>query len=647
MKNIYKTLFLAAGLLTTVSCSDFLEQTSPSELDNTATFNNTYYTELAVNKIYGSLTEDQAYSAWMPIIAGLNTDCELVDGLGSDAYNTSSERGNMNYNMNPGWTQIARVWNVLYAIIENANQVVDGVNSSELLTAGSRDERTAMLRYRAEAKTLRAMVYLDLIRLFGDIPFSVTSANSDLSNVYIEKTDRDEIMESLIVDLEEAITDLPWAGEDGYTTERVTKGYAHGLLANIALTRAGWFIRESAKEGYITARVNSDPTYPTQRCNDATRREMYELAEKHLVAIINNGAHQLNPSLTDYWDKINLCELDSYQENLFEIPMGLNRSGELGYTVGFRVNGAFPGGVSDDFNYGPRGNSSGKLKLTAPYYMSFADGDQRRDLTCALMQIRTNNGVYREAMLGDAPFALYCGKWDYRKMRNRTDGWLSAVQATSEKLCTGVNVVKMRYPHVLLMYAEVVNELYGTQTATGAECSLSAYDALLSIHTRGFGGNETAAKTDLDRLIANNGFFETIVDENAWELAGEGVRKFDLIRWNLLSDKIDEFKQTYRRAIINGGWPERVWFKYKEDNFTIDVTSFVFDDPKSSEYTRADFFGRETTRDPQSQTQLRTNLPNISAGLNAEVRNRYLLPIASTTISTSNGRMHNSYGYTD
>ena len=113
MRNIYKTLCLAAGLVAMTSCSDFLDQTSPSELDNKTTFNNTYYTELTVNKIYGSLTQDQAYSNFMPIIAGLNTDCELVDGLGTDASNTSSERGNMNYNANPGWTQLWRVWNVM------------------------------------------------------------------------------------------------------------------------------------------------------------------------------------------------------------------------------------------------------------------------------------------------------------------------------------------------------------------------------------------------------------------------------------------------------------------------------------------------------------------------------------------------------
>ena len=51
--KIYKTLFLGLGLIALSSCSDFLNQTSPSELDNESTFNNAYYTELALNKVYG------------------------------------------------------------------------------------------------------------------------------------------------------------------------------------------------------------------------------------------------------------------------------------------------------------------------------------------------------------------------------------------------------------------------------------------------------------------------------------------------------------------------------------------------------------------------------------------------------------------
>lgn len=63
-----------------------------------------------------------------------------------------------------------QVWDAMYGVIENANLVVDGINNSQLIQqAGA--TRTSMMRFRAEAMTLRAMIYFDLIRLFGDIPF--------------------------------------------------------------------------------------------------------------------------------------------------------------------------------------------------------------------------------------------------------------------------------------------------------------------------------------------------------------------------------------------------------------------------------------------------------------------------------------------
>ena len=62
MKAIYKTLILSAGVIYFTSCSDFLDQSSPSEMNDETVFNNTYYTNLALNKVYGDLTQDQTYS---------------------------------------------------------------------------------------------------------------------------------------------------------------------------------------------------------------------------------------------------------------------------------------------------------------------------------------------------------------------------------------------------------------------------------------------------------------------------------------------------------------------------------------------------------------------------------------------------------
>lgn len=643
MKKIISAACIAMGVISMSSCSDFLDQKSPSELETTDVYNSTYYTELRVNKIYGGLTQDRTYSQDLAIVWNLNSDIELVDGLGDDATNTTSERGNMNYNASPAWSKISGVWDAIYGVIEDANDVVAGVRNSNLLTNGSTSEQQAMKRYLGEALTLRAMCYLDLVRFFGDVPFKTEPSKSDLSNAYLSKTDRDEILDQLLVDLEEAVEMLPWADEvGGYTTERITKGYAHGLLAQIAMTRAGYAIREKAKEGYETASY-SDATYPTQRPAADVRTDLYAKALKHLSAIINNGTHQLNPSFENQWYLINQLQLDkTYHENLFEIPMGRNVTGELGYTVGVRMNG-----VTTEYGYG---NSSGKLKLTAPLLYSYDKNDLRRDITIAAFEIKQDGKNTIESMLGNAPFGLYCAKWDCRKMSNE---WLQENLKATAKHMTGVNPVKMRYSQVLLYYAECLNELAGPEGSYQGDAGITALQALALVHNRAFSEASIANNYMNNVPRTKEGFFEALVQENAWEFAGEGYRKWDLIRWNLLVDRINAFKQTYLNDLQSGKYPDKLYFNYSDAEQTkIDMNSVTWYSLPSNpdDYAGSvDGFGKSAVGTGKDK-QVDTNLPTISSGLVGDgvvVKNRYLMPIASTTISASNGKLHNSYGYND
>lgn len=643
MKKIISAACIAMGVISMSSCSDFLDQKSPSELETTDVYNSTYYTELRVNKIYGGLTQDRTYSQDLAIVWNLNSDIELVDGLGDDATNTTSERGNMNYNASPAWSKISGVWDAIYGVIEDANDVVAGVRNSNLLTNGSTSEQQAMKRYLGEALTLRAMCYLDLVRFFGDVPFKTEPSKSDLSNAYLSKTDRDEILDQLLVDLEEAVEMLPWADEvGGYTTERITKGYAHGLLAQIAMTRAGYAIREKAKEGYETASY-SDATYPTQRPAADVRTDLYARALKHLSAIINNGTHQLNPSFENQWYLINQLQLDkTYHENLFEIPMGRNVTGELGYTVGVRMNG-----VTTEYGYG---NSSGKLKLTAPLLYSYDKNDLRRDITIAAFEIKQDGKNTIESMLGNAPFGLYCAKWDCRKMSNE---WLQENLKATAKHMTGVNPVKMRYSQVLLYYAECLNELAGPEGSYQGDAGITALQALALVHNRAFSEASIANNYMNNVPRTKEGFFEALVQENAWEFAGEGYRKWDLIRWNLLVDRINTFKQTYLNDLQSGKYPDKLYFNYSDAEQTkIDMNSVTWYSLPSNpdDYAGSvDGFGKSAVGTGKDK-QVDTNLPTISSGLVGDgvvVKNRYLMPIASTTISASNGKLHNSYGYND
>lgn len=642
---------LSAGLLGLASCSDFLDQDSPSDMSSTTVYNSTYYTSLRVNKIYGGLGQDRTYSQDFITKANINSDIELVDGLGNDAY-LSNERGVCNYNFSAGWSTIADEWTAMYGIIEDANDVIEGVRTSPLFDKNN-SSYEEMARYLGEALTLRAMVYFDMLRYWGDIPLKLETSNPDLSNAFMAKTDRDVIMDTLMTDLDEAINYLPWAGEDGYTTEHVTKGYAHALLAQIAMTRAGYVIREKAKDGYETASY-SDAVYPTQRPGAAERKALYERALSHLTAVIKSGKHQLNPSFENEWYQLNQQVLDqTYQENLFEIPLKYNLTSELGYTVGVRLNG-----VTTDYGYG---NSSGKVKLTAPLLYSYDSNDTRRDVTVAPYEIKEDQNVTRESMLSNAPFGLYVGKWDPRKMNST---WLDDNIKASGKHMTGINPVKMRYSNVLLFYSECMNELAGSPDASyPGDAGMTARQALALVHERAF---DSEHKSEAAAYVASlpsdkDGFFnEGIVQENAWEFAGEGFRKWDLIRWNLLVEKIYEFKQTYLQELADGTYPDKIFYNYSDEaKKKIDMSSVTWYTPSEmvneANYAASVSWFGNSKLDTGTDKQVDTNLPSISSGLvgtdvnskdaGVAVKNRYLMPIGLTTISDSQGYLSNSYGY--
>ena len=79
MKSIIKYIIGGMGLLSITSCSDFLDQSSPSEIKGDMVFNSLTFTEQSLNKVYARLPLDHTYGARIPLNFGFNTDIELVD----------------------------------------------------------------------------------------------------------------------------------------------------------------------------------------------------------------------------------------------------------------------------------------------------------------------------------------------------------------------------------------------------------------------------------------------------------------------------------------------------------------------------------------------------------------------------------------
>ena len=506
MKKIFKTTIICVSALAITSCNDWLDTKSDSQLDESALYTSVESIKLATYGVYADLC-DEPYTQLMTIHQGAGTDIELIDGIGQTATG-DNERGGMNYNATTSWAKLGVLWEKQYKTIEDCNRIVDGIKASSLIADPE------VMKYSAEVRVIRAMVYLDLIRVFGDIPFQWGGAKSDLSNVNVGKTDRDIILDALIADLEAVVAEdkLPWCGS-GVSSEHVNMGYARGLLANIYMTRAGFALRENnnaeaeaggyssnkkVAAGYVKTDpysgtdTYSDDEYQTLRPSDADRAMLYTKALGHLKAVIEKGTHKMNPSFADEWDKINKLELDqTYYENMFEIPMGFGISGELGYTVGVRMNG-----TTTDWGFS---NSSGKVKTTAVHLYSYAPCDTRRDISCIAFELKdfdrtdlatsnmeeevggvtvpveteTGGAVTAESLVKNKPWGLYLGKWDVRKMSDR---WKTQNLTASLKFGYGINTVRMRYPQILLWYAECENELNGPTTA--------AKDALKAVHAR-------------------------------------------------------------------------------------------------------------------------------------------------------------------
>jgi hypothetical protein len=228
-----------------------------------------------------------------------------------------------------------------------------------------------------------------------------------------------------------------------------------------------------------------------------------------------SGEHALNPSFENVFRTHCERRLDNhYGESIFEVGMGTYRSGEVGYYVGNKIDPQSRYGKAD-----------GGIRTLPTYYLSFDSLDTRRDITIALYSINDEN-TQELCEFGETFIAKWRREW-IRPLFPGTDKY------------NGVNWVMLRYPDVLLMFAEAENELYNGPTA-------AAIDALRQVRERAFRGNE-----DKIPPIPGDytGFFEEIVKERAWEFGGECIRKFDLVRWNLLHAKLTEAKENLAKLV--------------------------------------------------------------------------------------------------
>ncbi len=620
-----KILFALLILVTMglASCSDYLDQTSQSEFTEDVVFGNPAYAETAIMGLYNIMTYDEMYSSRLALMYCNNSDLEVV-GADQSSYNAQGNRGISNYLGEPSWAgHLDRTWRALYKGIERANLAIRGIEASPALDA--EETKSQMENLLGEAYTIRALYYFELVRNWGDVPFKMEPTASDGSNWYPAVVDRDTIMSVIIDDLTVAADLLDW----GSTPERVSKGFALGLQARIALARAGYSIRNKAG-------------YPTERNSDYM--DYYQIARDAAYKVMTEGPHKLNPSYLQVWKDINGLNVNTtYYENLFEVAMGLTRSGEAGYSIGVRFR------TNEKYGFGNNAN----VYSTTPYYFyQFDQKDIRRDITVAPYEYRPNTNMANAPMemFVSNPFSWTIAKYDQRWMSSQ---FLEINGPATSKIGSGINWVLMRYSDILLMFAEADNEINGPNAQNKA--------ALKEVRARAFDAADQATKVEayVDALGDKESFFTAVMNERMFEFGGEGQRKYDLIRWNMLSSKIAEQRADFNSMYTTGQFvndlgetvtiPEAIYIKYNDDAETIDWSAVNFyEDLGTSTIAGYEepvkwMWGLDPTGN--SYTNQLLIIERYSSGLDSKIPNRHLFPIYQEIVEQSNGTIKNSYEF--
>ena len=499
---ILSVMALSMGM---TSCADWLEMPSYTSADSETVFKNEEAAELFVTGCYrGIIPTEMVYQ----LMAGETVTHSSEDGTTNNGkYNIC----NWFYDSTSPYT-VTTLYNEEYGAIEATNIAIKNLNMMPETT-----KRNSLL---GEALALRAFAYLNLISIYGDVPANWQPLEDmdpdDESTFYPKRTSRDVIYDRIVSDLQTAANYMPWFEESGFaTTERLTKQSTLALLARVALYAGGYSLRWNLE-------TNDPATLKVSRRSDEARvRELYQIADKACSDIIEHGQNSLVQAeggmsgFQNLW--YNYCQRKFTSLNK-EILWSLAQYGAT-------TNSKFGLYAHPGTRGGTYGSRKAMQFILPTYYLSFEEGDARRDVTCTSYSIYFLEGGASNDTWVDVGTTYSCimsGKFRIP--------WCVAPESDANK--RNVNIPIIRYSDVLLMYAEAQNYLNGAPTQP-------AKDALKEIRDRA-GVGSLPIPTDPQE------FEDALAQERKWEFGGELSLRTDLIRMGRIAKELAATKQAMK-----------------------------------------------------------------------------------------------------
>ncbi len=509
MKTMRKiTYFIVALAMCVLPCSCSLEEETSTEIEKKNYLNNASEAENVLLGVYRTNVEDAMYAYHLSILFIMGTDIAQVEGsttenwriIPTNAFPTTQ-------------SEIQQTWAALYKGIYRANDFLEQI-SRKINTYNNTDKQRATI-YIAEARALRAMYYFELVRRFGNIVLMRTTAESSQAPATYTQVAPEKVYEFIEEDLLFASDVLPYASDDMYRTNneyRFSKGAALGLLAKVYATWAGYPINDTSK---------------------------WEQAAKTASILVNSGKHGLLSNYEQLWK--NTCNgiwnpTESLIEVSFYSPTVSGNSDPVS-RIG-KWNGVKTSAIA-----GKRGSCAGNLKVVHTFVKEWREhsNDLRCNLSVAnyryndeyILWASGKNDTPETAQEKDAdPTKAQKEKQNYTPAKWDIEKYVeNGLLINNDK--SNVNWYVLRYADVLLLYAEALNEWkHGPNS--------EAYAAINAVRRRGFGNPNNTVSCDLPQGLDEEGFRKAVQKERAYELAFEGHRRLDLIRWGIYYETIQD-----------------------------------------------------------------------------------------------------------
>lgn len=552
IKSILKLGTLALLTAALPACS-FLD-TDPQIIPDDGYYNSEQKLIYGLAGVYGVLNSEALYGNYYSLqIANADDLCYFNN------YNNSESRPDR-YNHSAGTAAIYDTWSKLYEGIKNANRYIEAVEKTEI---DPEKLSVDIGLYIAEARFLRAYYHFLLAQAWGDVPLRVKATTSPNPNdVQMAATPQEQVLKWCADEIEATIPDLYEPIDN--TPSRVSQTVAQGILARVYLFMAG----ESVKQ-----------------IDGLDKKEMYRRAAYWANEVIASHKHDLNESYEEIFINMIRDQYDTqFHESMWEAEFLGDRTsatdwtnGRIGDLIGLRSQSRTTNYSEWACNYS-YGYYNGSYTLWQLYWENDRTADETASATVIDKRLTWNLPGYNYRGMNNQKISyknkagetvtrylqqtqsMFKTPWVYNNnfampdiegldqtienafdpadlvydptvmcaVRNAGKWRRETVyekQMSAKSLYTTINFPILRYADVLLMYAEAINEYAGAPDD-------QAKEAIREIRKR------TGVKTDESLLGDYRSFRDLVRNERGRELAFEGLRKWDLIRWGTFVEKM-------------------------------------------------------------------------------------------------------------